>query len=60
MPSLSGLAMPLVNSLGPSGYPALQNFLSHVLDKNRLLFSGKKIFCILFAAVILEMLEEAI
>ncbi len=52
--------MPLVNSLGPSGYPALQNFLSHVLDKNRLSFSGKKIFCILFAAVILEMLEEAI
>lgn len=52
--------MPIVNSLGPSGYPALQNFLSHVLDKDRLVFSGKKIFCVLFAAVILEMLEEAI
>jgi len=52
--------MPIVNSLGPSGYPALQNFLSHVLDNDRLVFSGKKIFCVLFAAVILEMLEEAI
>jgi hypothetical protein len=60
MQSLSGLAMPIVNSIGPSGYPALQNFLSHILDKNRFSFSGKKIFCILFAAVIVEMLEEAI
>jgi len=52
--------MPIVNSLGPSGYPALQNFLSHILDKNRLFSSGRKMFCILFAAVTFEILEEAI
>jgi hypothetical protein len=52
--------MPIVNALGPSGYPALQNFLLHVLDKNRLLSSGKRIFFILLAAVTFEMLEEAI
>ena len=60
MQPLSVLAMPIVNSLGPSGYPALQNFLSHILDKNRLFSSGRKMFCILFAAVTFEILEEAI
>lgn len=50
--------MPIVNSLGASGYPALQTFLSHILDKNKLLFSGKKVFLILLGAVSLEMLEE--
>jgi len=53
--------MPMVNSLGVSGYPALQNFLSHILDKrNRffLLFS-KKMFFFLLAALTVEMLEEA-
>jgi hypothetical protein len=58
--SLSALAMPVVNSLGASGYPALQIFLSHIImDKNRLPFLGKKKqFFILLAAVTLEMLEE--
>lgn len=50
--------MPLVHSLGASGYPALQTFLSHVLDKNRLFYSGKKVFFILLVAVTFEMLEE--
>lgn len=58
MQSLSALAVPIVHSLGASGYPALQSFLSHILDKNRLIFSGKKVFFILLAAVTLEMLEE--
>jgi hypothetical protein len=54
------LAMPMVNSLGASGYPALQNFLSHMLDKrNRsFLLSSKKMFFVLLAALAVEMLEE--
>lgn len=58
MQSLSALAMPLVRSLGTSGYPALQTFLSHILNKNRPFHSGKKMFFILLAAVTFEMLEE--
>jgi hypothetical protein len=60
MQSLSALALPIVNSLGASGYPALQTFLSYILDrKNRfLLLSSKKIFFILLAAASVEMLEE--
>jgi hypothetical protein len=60
MQSFSAMAMPLVNSLGASGYPALQTFLSHILDsKNRIfLFSSRKVFVILMAAVTVEMLEE--
>jgi hypothetical protein len=60
MQSFYALAMPIVNSLGASGYPALQTFLSHILDrKNRFfLLSSKKIFFILFAAATVEMLEE--
>ena len=52
--------MPIVNSLGASGYPALQTFLSHIMDrKNRFfLFSSKKIFFVLFAAATVEMVEE--
>ncbi|HEU4606391.1 MAG TPA: hypothetical protein VFS46_09160, partial [Nitrososphaera sp.] len=62
MQSISVLAMPMINSLGASGYPALQTFLSHILDKkNRFfLFSSKKMFFILLAAMTVEMLEEAI
>jgi hypothetical protein len=60
MQSLCVLAMPIVNSLGASGYPALQTFLSHVLDKNRLLFSGKRMFFVLLLAVTFEMLEEVL
>lgn len=58
--SFSALAMPIVNSLGASGYPALQTFLSHILDsKNRFfLFSSKKMFFVLLSAVMVEMLEE--
>jgi hypothetical protein len=60
MQSFSALAMPIVNSLGASGYPALQTFLSHILDsKNRFfLHSSKKIFLVLLAAATVEMLEE--
>jgi len=60
MQSLSTLAMPMVNSLGPSGYPALQNFLSHILNKatRSSLLSSKKMFVVLVAALALEMLEE--
>lgn len=52
--------MPIVNSLGASGYPALQNFLSHTLDKRNRFFllSSKKIFFVLLAALAVEMLEE--
>ena len=52
--------MPIVNSLGASGYPALQTFLSHILDKKKRFFllSSKKIFFVLFAAATVEMLEE--
>jgi hydroxyacyl-ACP dehydratase HTD2-like protein with hotdog domain len=49
--------MPIVSSLGASGYPALYTFLSHILDKNRLFYSGKKLLFILLAAVTFEMLE---
>ncbi len=54
--------MPMINSLGASGYPALQTFLSHILDrKNRFfLFSSKKMFFVLLAAMTVEMLEEVI
>ena len=61
MRSFSVLAMPMVNSLGVSGYPALQNFLSHILDKRNRFFllSSKKMFFFLLAALTVEMLEEA-
>jgi hypothetical protein len=60
MQSFSALALPIVNSLGASGYPALQTFLSYILDrKNRFfLLSSKKIFFILLTAASVEMLEE--
>ena len=60
MQTFSAMAMPIVNSLGASGYPALQTFLSHILDgKNRLfLTSSKKTFFVLLAAATVEMLEE--
>ncbi|MGE5661988.1 MAG: hypothetical protein ACM3X1_07035 [Ignavibacteriales bacterium] len=60
MQSFSALAMPMVDSLGASGYPALQTFLSHILDnRNRsFLLSSKKMFFVLLAAMIVEMLEE--
>ena len=53
--------MPMVNSLGVSGYPALQNFLSHILDKRHrffLLFSKK--FFFLLAALTVEMFRGSI
>lgn len=54
--------MPMVNSLGASGYPALQTFLSQILDKkNRFfLFSSRRMFFVLLAAMTVEMLEEVI
>ncbi|MEW6603989.1 MAG: hypothetical protein AB1351_04790 [Thermoproteota archaeon] len=60
MQSFSALAMPIVNSLGASGYPALQTFLLHVLDrKNRFfLLSSKKTFLLMLSAVVVELLEE--
>ncbi|HJU35038.1 MAG TPA: hypothetical protein VJ695_07935 [Nitrososphaera sp.] len=62
MQSFSALAMPIVNSLGASGYPALQTFLSNVLDRKSRFFlrSSKKIFFILLAAASVEMLEEVV
>jgi len=52
--------MPMINSLGASGYPALQNFLSHILDKGNRFFllSSKKLFFVLLAALTFEVLEE--
>lgn len=60
MQSFSAMAMPVVNSLAASGYPALQTFLSHILDKrNRFfLFSSKKMFVVLMFAAVVEMVEE--
>jgi hypothetical protein len=60
MQPFSALAMPMVDSLGASGYPALQTFLSQILDnKNRsFLLSSKKMFFVLLAATTVEMLEE--
>jgi Trk-type K+ transport system membrane component len=60
MQSLSAMAMPMVYSLGASGYPALQNFLSHIMDKRNRIFllSSKKMFFVLLAALAIEMLEE--
>jgi hypothetical protein len=60
MQSFSALAMPMVDSLGASGYPALQTFLSHILDnrKRSFLLSSKKMFFVLLAATTVEMLEE--
>ena len=62
MQSFSALAMPIVNSLGASGYPALQTLLSNVLDRKSRFFlrSSKKIFFILLAAASVEMLEEVV
>ena len=50
----------IVNSLGASACPALQTFLSHILDrKNRFfLLSCEKIFFFRVAAASAEMLEE--
>ena len=52
--------MPIVNSLGPSGYPALQNFLSHLLDKRTRFFlvASKKMFVVLIAALVAEVIGE--
>lgn len=60
MQSFSVLAMPIINSLGASGYPALQTFLSHVLDKKNRFFllSSRRMFFVLLAAMTVEMLEE--
>ncbi len=60
MQSFCALAMPMVNSLGASGYPALQTFLSHILDKKSRFFllASKKMFLVLLAAATVEMLEE--
>ena len=62
MQSFSVLAMPMINSLGASGYPALQTSLSHILDtRNRFfLLSSKKMFFVLLAAMIVKMLEGVI
>jgi hypothetical protein len=60
MQSIAASVMPMVNSLGASGYPALQSFLSHILDKRNRFFllSSKKMFFVLLAALTVEMLEE--
>ncbi len=60
MQSIAASVMPMINSLGASGYPALQSFLSHILDKRNRFFllSSKKMFFVLLAALTVEMLEE--
>jgi hypothetical protein len=59
MQSFSALATPIVNALGASGYPALQTFLSQILDsKNRFFLLSSKMFFVLLAAATAEMLEE--
>jgi len=60
MQSFSVLAMPIINSLGASGYPALQTFLSHILDKKNRFFllSSRRMFFVLLTAMAVEMLEE--
>ncbi len=52
----------MVNSLGASGYPALQNFLSQILDKKNRFFllSSKKMFFVLLTALMFEMFEEVL
>ena len=62
MQSFCALATPVVNSLGASGYPALQNFLSQILDKKTraYLLSSRKLFFILLAATVFEMVEEVL
>lgn len=62
MQSFSAMAMPMVNSLGASGYPALQNFLSQILDKKNRFFllSSKKMFFVLLTALMFEMFEEVL
>lgn len=61
MQSFSVLAMPMINSLGASGYPALQTSLSHILDtRNRFFLLSSKMFFVLLAAMIVKMLEEVI
>jgi hypothetical protein len=60
MQSFSVLAMPIINSLGASGYPALQTLLSQILDSKyrSLLVASKKMFVVLLSAAMAEMLEE--
>jgi hypothetical protein len=60
MQSFSVLAMPMVNSLGASGYPALQqNFLTYWIKKEQILLTlQQKMFFVLLAALAVEMLEE--
>jgi hypothetical protein len=62
MQSFSAMAMPLVYSLGASGYPALQSFLTQILDKKNRFFllESKKAFFLLVAALAFEMLEEVL
>ena len=62
MQPFCAMATPIVNSLGASGYPALQNFLSQILDnKTRpFLLSSKKLFFVLLAAMLFEMVEEVL
>jgi hypothetical protein len=60
MQAFCAMATPMVNSLGASGYPALQNFLSQILDttSRAFLLSSKKMFFVILAAVVFEMVEE--
>lgn len=63
MQSFSALALPIVSSLGASGYPALQTFLSHILDNNKkflLVTDKKRVFFILLAAAIVEIIGEVL
>jgi hypothetical protein len=54
------MAIPMINILGPSGYPALQTLLYHAIGKSDglLLFQNKKSFLVLLAAAAVEILAE--
>jgi hypothetical protein len=60
MQSFSALAIPIINSLGASGYPALQALLSHILDSKyrSLAVASKKMFLVLLSAAMAELVEE--
>ena len=59
MQSFSVMEMPIANSLGASGYPALQTLYNILNRKSRFfLFSSGKFYVVLATAAMVEMLEE--
>ncbi|MEO9319126.1 MAG: hypothetical protein ABI361_00470 [Nitrososphaera sp.] len=62
MQTLSAMALPVINVLGTSGYPALHTFLSQMLDRSHRfsLFRSRKSLFLMLAAVAAEVLEELV